>query len=77
MSNKSTKQPEAKPVKQGPKFHLKESFLKLYNFVMFLGPSIAAYVLWFNGNSQGLKVIAGVLIVDAAVHVWKLVAVIK
>lgn len=75
--SKSTKSETPVVKKQGPKLHLKESFLKCYNFVMFLGPAIAAYMLWFNGNSQGLKVIAGVLIVDAAVHVWKLVAVIK
>jgi len=76
MSNNNNKS-EAPAKKQGPKLQLKESFLKCYNFVMFVGPTIAAYILIVNGNTPSLKVLAGVLLIDAAVHVWKLVAVVK
>lgn len=73
--SKSTK--ENAPKEQGPKLQLKDSFFKVFNFVMFLGPAIGAYILWFNGNTPSLKAVAVVLVVDAAVHVWKLVAVVK
>lgn len=76
MSNKLNK-PETYIEKKGPKLQLKESLLKVYNFTMFLGGAIGAYILWFNGNTVSLKVVACVLVIDAAVHVWKLVAVIK
>lgn len=75
--SKQTKQTDTTPKVSGPKLQLKESFMKGYNFLMFLAPAIAAYIFVVNGNSTELKVLAGVLLVDAAVHVWKLVAVVK
>lgn len=75
--SKTNKTEDAPKKAQGPKLQLKESFMKGYNFVMFLAPAIAAYILIVNGNTTSLKVLAGVLLVDAAVHVWKLVAVVK
>lgn len=56
---------------------VKESAAKLYNFVMLSGAAIAAYILYFNGNTTSLKVLAGVLVIDAVAHAWKLVAVVK
>lgn len=74
--SKSTKTTEA-PKEQGPKLQLKESFSKLYNTIMFVGPGIGAYILWFSGQTTSLKVLAVVLAIDAAAHAYKLVAVVK
>lgn len=75
--SKQTNTTEAPKKAQGPKLQLKESFMKGYNFLMFLAPAVAAYIFVVNGNSTELKVLASVLLVDAAVHVWKLIAVVK
>lgn len=72
-----SKQTKEQPVKTGPKLQMKQSFMKAYDFTMFIGASIGAYILYFNGNSPSLKVVAGVLVVDAAIHAYKLVAVVK
>lgn len=74
---KHNKQEDKAQTEQKSKLQLKESGLKIYNFLMFLGTSIGAYILHFNGNSQVLDVVAVILLVDAAVHVYKLVAVVK
>lgn len=75
MSKQTKEQTPAKS--ESKKLQLKESFLKVYNFLMFLGTAIGAYVLYFNGNTVSLKVVAGVLVIDAAVHAYRLVAVVK
>jgi hypothetical protein len=72
-----SKQIKEAPVKKGPTLQLKQSFLRGYDFLMFLGATIGAYILYFNGNTTALKVVAGVLVLDAAVHMYKLVAVVK
>lgn len=54
---------------------LKASFIRVYNLIMFVSCGIATYVLWFNGNTLLLQVLAVVLAIDAAVHAYKLVAV--
>lgn len=59
------------------KLQVKATGLKSFNFLMFLACGLAAYILAFNGNTVALKILAGVLIVDATVHVYKLVAVVK
>jgi hypothetical protein len=33
--------------------------------------SIAAYVMYFSGNTQALKIVAGVLLLDAAIRATK------
>lgn len=71
MSNKE------KPVKSGPKLQMKLTLLKGYNFTMFIGCSIATYILVVHGNTDSLKVLAGILAIDAAVHAYKLVAVVE
>ena len=75
--SKQTKEVKPTPTKNSPKLQLKQSFLRGYDFLMFLGASIGAYILYFNGNTVALKVVAGVLVLDAAVHMYKLVAVVK
>ncbi len=66
-----------KPVDSGSKLQLKDTFFKLYNLAMFVGPAISAYVLWFNGNTMTLQGLAAVLAIDAAAHAYKLIAVVK
>jgi hypothetical protein len=75
---KNTNTKEKAPKEQtSPKLQLKQSFLKAHNFVMFLGTAIGSYVLYFDGNTLSLKIVAGVLVVDAARHAYKLIAVVK
>lgn len=66
-----------KPAKTGKKLQTKQTLLKGYNFTMFIGCGIATYILVMNGNTTSLKVLAGILAIDAAVHAYKLVAVVE
>lgn len=75
--SKTIKVKEAAEKPQGPKLHLKDSGYKFWNFLMFSVLAIAAYILWFSGQTTTLKVLAVGVAVDAAIHAYKLVAVVK
>lgn len=76
MTTKANKTNQDKAPK-GPTLRIKETSVKLYNFVMFAAEAIGAFILFTSGNTQALHVLAGVLVVDAAVHASRLVAVVK
>lgn len=74
MKKDKTKQTNA-TISNKSSISLKASFIRVYNLIMFVSCGIATYVLWFNGNTLLLQVLAVVLAIDAAVHAYKLVAV--
>jgi hypothetical protein len=41
------------------------------NLAFVVAESISAYILWFSGNTVELKIVAGVLVVDASVRACK------
>lgn len=72
-----TKNTNKEQAPKGPTLRIKETGNKLYNFVMFSAESIGAFILFTSGNTTSLKVLAAVLVVDAAVHASRLIAVVK
>ena len=70
----STKNPTEKT---GPKLQVKDSLCGLFTLGVIVAESIAAYVLYFSGNSNSLKVVAGVLVVDAGFRATKAFMVVK
>lgn len=70
-SNKTDKAP------QGPKLQVKDSLIGILNLGVIVAESIAAYVLYFSGQTMSLKVVAGILVADAAVRAAKAFTVVK
>lgn len=70
-SNKTEKAP------QGPKLQVKESLVGIFTLGVIVAESIAAYVLYFSGQSTSLKVIAGILVADAAIRATKAFTVVR
>lgn len=61
----------------GPKLQIKDSLIGILNLGVIVAESIAAYVLYFSGQTMSLKVVAGVLVADAAVRAAKAFTVVK
>ncbi len=72
-----SKQTKTIDTPQGPKLQIKDSLCGLFTLGVIVAESIAAYVLYFSGQSTSLKVVAGVLVVDAAVRAAKAFTVVK
>lgn len=62
---------------QGPKLQVKDSLIGVYNLAVIVAESIAAYVLYFSGQTLSLKIVAGALVVDAGVRAMKAFTVVK
>ncbi len=65
------------PVKTGQKLQLKESAVGILTLGAIVAEAVAAYVLYFSGNTTSLKAVAIALVVDASVRAAKSFIVIR
>lgn len=74
---KSKKIEDIKPVKNTKKVQPKESFYGILQLIEIVAMSIAAYVLYFSGQTTSLKIVAGVLLIGASIRASKAFVVVK
>lgn len=72
-----TKSNKTEKASQGPKLQVKDSLIGILNLGVIVAEAIAAYVLYFSGQTMSLKVVAGIILADAAVRATKAFTVIK
>lgn len=75
--NTMTKSNKTNETPQSPKLQIKESLIGILTLGVIVAESIATYVLYFSGQTTSLKIVAGVLIADAAVRAGKAFTVVK